>query len=321
VCIKYGYLAGVVVGVLFACVFFAVSYARLGAIRRKADRSQFASYVDRSAEAASYLRNAGERVQIYWLHGYLFFGSSESLFDHIRNDVDALPKGRRAYIVVDFAMVSGADSSALASIAKLGHFCAKSGVILVFCGLSGKRSRLNIGSSAQTFKDLNSGLAWCEDQILNEAGWREPISLEAWLQQELGPKLDAGDLLSYFQQKRFSGPQVLYQQGHPADTLDLLASGTLVVELSATSCEAVRVRRIATHSVIGEMGFFRGTIRSATVLAEGEVSLFSLTRDNFERMKQERPELALALDGFILRVLADRLEFANQSVAALNPTA
>jgi sulfate permease, SulP family len=315
-------LAGVVVGILFACVFFAVSYARLGAIRRKTDRSQFASYVDRSPEAANYLRGIGKRIQIYWLHGYLFFGSSESLFDRIRADVEALPDGGPAYIIVDFAMVTGTDSSALASVAKLRHFCAKKFVTLVFCGLSpSKRSNLNMAASGHMFEDLNSGLAWCEDQILKDATWQEPSGLEAWLQNELGPQVNAGELLIYFEEKKFSDAEVLYRQGQSADTLDVLASGCLVVELSESSRQAIRVRRIATRSTIGEMGFFRGTVRSATVFTEGEVTLFSLTRDSYERMKWDRPELALALNAFILRILADRLEFANQSVAAFNPTA
>jgi len=41
-------------------------------------------------------------------------------------------------------------------------------------------------------------------------------------------------------------------------------------------------------------------------------------RANFERMRSERPELANAFEDFIMRVLADRIEFANHAVAALS---
>jgi SulP family sulfate permease len=59
-------------------------------------------------------------------------------------------------------------------------------------------------------------------------------------------------------------------------------------------------------------------VRSATVSAEGAATLFTLTRANFERLRRERPDLASAFDDFILRVLADRVDFANRAVAALS---
>ena len=59
------------------------------------------------------------------------------------------------------------------------------------------------------------------------------------------------------------------------------------------------------------MGFFRGTRRSATVSSDGPVTFFTLTRTNFERLRSERPDLAIAFADFIVRVLADRIDFAN----------
>jgi CRP-like cAMP-binding protein len=65
------------------------------------------------------------------------------------------------------------------------------------------------------------------------------------------------------------------------------------------------------------MGFFRGTRRSATVSSDGPVVYFTLTRTNFERLRRERPDLAIAFADFIARVLADRIDFTNQEVPAL----
>jgi sulfate permease, SulP family len=79
------------------------------------------------------------------------------------------------------------------------------------------------------------------------------------------------------------------------------------------------VRRISTHTVVGEMGFFRHAMRSATVSADGPTTLFTMTRAKFERMRRERPDLASAFDDFILRILADRTDFSNRAVAAMTP--
>jgi SulP family sulfate permease len=75
---------------------------------------------------------------------------------------------------------------------------------------------------------------------------------------------------------------------------------------------------MTTHTVVGEMGFFRRSTRSATVSAEGAATLLTLSRANLERLRRDRPELASAFDDFIIRVLADRVDFSNRSVAALS---
>ena len=89
VCIQYGYLIGVVAGVVCACLLFVISYARLGVVRRHLTRAQSSSNDDRSAEASEYLRSVGDAVQLYWLSGYIFYGSSEGLFERIRGDIEA----------------------------------------------------------------------------------------------------------------------------------------------------------------------------------------------------------------------------------------
>ena len=58
---------------------------------------------------------------------------------------------------------------------------------------------------------------------------------------------------------------------------------------------------------------------AATVTSDGPAVLFTLRRDNFERMRRERPDLASAFDDFIMRILADRIDVANREVAALEP--
>jgi sulfate permease, SulP family len=58
-------------------------------------------------------------------------------------------------------------------------------------------------------------------------------------------------------------------------------------------------------------------IRTAAVVAEDGVVVYTLTRANFERLQTEQPDSAVAFLRFIARLLADRLEFANRETAAL----
>ena len=133
ICLQYGYLTGVLAGLVCACMIFTVSYARLGAVRRHATRAQVPSHVVRPREATAYLRQNGDAIQLYWLSGYIFFGSSEGLFERIQAD---LSPRKVSYVLLDFSHVSGSDSSAVLSLGKLRSFCARQGAKLVFCSLS-----------------------------------------------------------------------------------------------------------------------------------------------------------------------------------------
>lgn len=327
ICARYGYLVGVLVGIIGACLLFAISYARSGVVRRHASRAQFAGHVDRSPEAREHLLEAGDAVQLYWLSGYIFFGSSEGVFERIRDDIAALPSGRVAYVILDFRMVTGSDSSAIVSFTKLRNFCNKQNITLVYCSLSpsiqtaAEISGLFGGKSThKAFPDLNLALAWCEDRMLESAKLRADASLagfEAWLQDQLGPDMKPAELLEYLDRKDTAGSQLLYRQGEPADTIDLVADGSLTVDFRTNEGANLPVRRMTTHTVVGEMGFYRRSPRSATVSSDGPATFYTLTRANFERMRRERPDLAIAFEDFIIRVLAGRLDFANRTVAAL----
>jgi sulfate permease, SulP family len=329
VCIRYGYLVGVLGGIVGACIHFAVSYARIGAVRRHVTRAQFASNIDRSAESAKHLRESGDAIQLYWLAGYIFFGSSEGVFERVRSHVEALPPGRVSYVILDFALVSRADSSAIFSLAKLRNFCDQQGIALLYSSLSAvNRRALELGGvlggkrPCHVFTDLNPALAWCENQVLAKAGLDLYTGLpgfKPWLQRQLGPVVEADDFIAYLERKDVDASQVLYRQGEPADCIDFVAAGGISVDVATGNGGTQCVRRIVTHSVIGEMGFFRAARRSATVSSEGPVTFFTLTRTNFERLRRERADLAIAFADFIVRVLADRIDFANQEVLALTP--
>jgi SulP family sulfate permease len=328
VCIRYGFLVGIIVGLICACVLFAISYARRGVVRRHITRADFASYVDRPTIAAHYLRDKGAAIQLYWLSGYIFFGSSESLFERIRSDIQALGQGTVTYVVLDFGTVSGADASAVVSFTKLRNFCNQHGVTIIYCALSSANHAVLEGggliggkSKHKAFADLSYALAWCEDELLAKGGLdlnTGDAGFAPWLQRELGGKADVADIVAYFDRKVVDGPHVLYRQGEPADTIDLVAAGTLAIDIEKADGSSLRVRRIMTYAIVGEMGFFRRSIRSATVSSMGPATLFTLTRVNFERMRLERPDLAASFDDLILRVLADRVDFANHAIAALS---
>lgn len=327
ICAVYGYLLGVLAGLIGACLLFALSYARIGTIRRHVDRTCFQSSVDRSLAEMDFLRAEGFAIQLYWLSGYIFFGSSESVFETIKRDIEDRPNTVR-FVILDFRNVTGADTSAIVSLTKLLHFCEQQRVTLAYCSLAPgnavvlEKAGLYGGKSRhRTFRDSQHALSWCEDQLLAQSPAVPHATISEfpiWLQRQIGNAINADLLLEYFERRELVAGTYLYRSGDVSDTLDIVAAGSLSIDVKMSDDEMVRRRRITTHTVLGEMGFFRGVPRSATVLVEDGAVVFTLTRTRWEKMLRDRPDVANALYHFVLNVLSDRIEFSNREIAALS---
>ena len=82
--IAWGFLIGVVVGLVLAVVLFAVSYGRIELVHEVAFGDTYRSTVDRPATERAELRGLSDRVQILRVSGFVFFGSTNRLLERIR---------------------------------------------------------------------------------------------------------------------------------------------------------------------------------------------------------------------------------------------
>lgn len=328
VCMAKGFAVGVAVGFVGACLIFAFNYSRIGVIRRQATRASVSSRVEYAPDLELYLAQAGRSIQLYWLSGYVFFGSADSFFKQARDAADA--NGELEYVVLDFSAAPGADSSALECFDKLRAHLERRGVVIVCSGMAPglaarfERSGLIGGASPhRAVGTWEEALAWCESRVLDAAfgpaaNQPEP---ETSFMRRLALALDGADpteLARYLTQRRLETPGVVYAQGTPADEMNFVVSGDLTIALRDSSGTTTVLRRLRRDTTVGEMGFFRRGVRSADVIAERPVVLYTLTRDAFDRMRAEKPALAAAFALYIVRTLADRLEFANRQISAAN---
>ena len=321
-----GYLLGVVLGVVGACLLFALSYSRIGVVRRHLTRAEFSSNIDRSPAKAALLREHGHRIHLFWLSGFIFFGSSNGLFEEVRRCLDARKDPRPPFLILDFSGVPGFDTSAVLSLVKLRNYCDAHKAVLVFSGLTEKMqgSFENAGffvegSPHQCFPGRNEALEWCENELLQEydSAAITDESFEDWLLKELGAAVDPKKLTSYLDRLEFKVGDVVMEQGAPSDTVDLLAAGRVGIVLRGEDGRDTPLRRMAGQTVIGEMGFYRQVPRGAAVIAEQPSILYRLSRDSFAQMQKKDPAIAAAFDRMIVRLLSDRLDFANREIAAL----
>jgi sulfate permease, SulP family len=326
VIINFGYFMGVLTGVIGACLIFALSYSRIGVIRHNLTRQEFSSNVERSPEQSRLLRDEGKRVHVFWLSGFIFFGSSNGLFERIKRTIEAQHDKPVGYVVLDFGAVSGLDTSAVFSLVKLRNYCEDHDVTLAFSGLN-ENMRVSFeragffGASRphQVFVGHNEAVEWCEDMLLlhHEIGAASASSFQSWFTAELGGTAEVSRILAYLQRHELDKGEVLFRKGQSADTVEILESGRLVIIGTDEKGRSIRLRAMTGHTIVGEMGYYRQIARSATVVAEEPSIVYSLTREAFNRMHAQDPIAAASLHQLIIRLLSDRLEFANRETAAL----
>lgn len=320
-----GYLAGIVLGLVAATLTFAVRYSRIDVIRRHATRAAVAAPVERAPDHAALLSREGHRIHVFWLAGYIFFGSSNRVTEEIQRIAGSGSPAARRWIILDLAGVNGIDATAVQSFRKLDRWARASHVRLGLASMpNALRARFEgWGPVADglSFVSRQHALTWAEEDLIGMSGLetgRDPDAAFAdWLERELGTSRGRRLLETYLRRRDLAPGETVCAQGEVADTIDLIASGTLAIAVTDAEARSVTVRRTMGCTVIGEMGFVRNGDRTANVVAETVTRLHTLTRGRYDEMRRTDPELAAAFLEFLMRQLADRLEFATKEISAL----
>jgi SulP family sulfate permease len=319
--VEWGFIAGVLSGVVIGCATFALSASRVNAIKYSFDGSEIRSSLDRSPDELAVLAKNGTQIQVMALHSYLFFGSANGLHEHIKSLLARQPECR--FLVFDFRLVNGVDSSATHSFTQIKRAADERGARVVLVNLTPELGRAfrAIGFLTDDIlrvPDLDQALETCEDAII-EAAQRargEAKSLQEWLAEAFGNGEYADCLVKQCVRIEVAPGDVIARQGDPADALHFILDGRISILVDAGSHQ-IRVRSLRSHTTVGEMGLITGQPRNATIRAETRGVLYALSLSAYERTKVEHPAAALALLSYIIRVMSERLSFANRVVGVL----
>jgi SulP family sulfate permease len=316
-----GFLQGVGAGLVIACLIFAVNYSRTRLIRYETFGVNRPSNFERSFQQQRLLRQEGYQIYILCLQGYIFFGTSNSFFNHVRG-ILAQAKTPIRYLVFDFHLISGLDSSAMSSFVKLRRLAQQQKLHLVFTHLQPDLEQQLIQNgciqleddTCQRFSDLDRGIEWCEEQILKATHLRRRRFLPLALQIPdllLIPQEDARQFMPYLDRLQISAGHTLFKPGEASNTLYFLENGQVSILSQSLDDEPKRLQTLSSGTVLGEVEFYRNTPRSVMAIADKDSSLYGLSRQNLEVMQTNHPALANAFHQFIARLLADRLSLSS----------
>lgn len=313
-----GFLESVGAGVVVAVALFVINYSRVDVVRWELDAATHPSNVDRPRQQLEALRRRGAAILILKLQGFLFFGTANGLLERVKRRLDARDRPPLAWVVADFALVSGIDSSAVLSFVKLGQLAATRGFGLVVTELAPQvREQLARGGFAageaevHDFAELDRGIQWCEDRLLADAGVEveaAPMSIRERLERIFRDPAAVERLLGYFERGEVEAGAVLMRRGDPpTDGMFVLESGQVSAQLDIEGEQALRLRTMGPGSVLGEIELYLETPRAASVVAETRCVIWRISAASLLHLKEADPMIAARFHFYMCRILAGRL--------------
>jgi SulP family sulfate permease len=322
-----GFLEGVGTGVVIAVVLFVVNYSRIDIIKDALTGTSYQSSTERPFEHRQLIRELGERIQILRLHGFIFFGTSQSLVNHINHRIKDAAREKLQYLILDFQHVSALDSSAVFSFIRLRQLADTHQFHLILTDLNqetkNKLARAGLSEQDQWihfFQSLDYGMEWCESNLLLKEGGSAILrvgTLHAQLKKMLPTQEHVDRFMKYLEKEEVQQYHIVINKGDPPDSMYFIDSGELTTRLEISKGKFIRLRNQGGGTMVGEMGLFLRQSRTATVVADEPSVLYKLSLSEYHRMMQDDPELAFHLHQWIGRVLSVRLAENNHTLEAL----
>lgn len=118
------------------------------------------------------------------------------------------------------------------------------------------------------------------------------------------------EIESQFKPRSLAAGEVLFNQGDPGDELILVTGGKLAIYApeDGSPAKGQPIRVFTNGAILGEMALIDHKPRSLSARAEEVSTILALSRDDFNRLRRENPELS---DG-IMCGLSDRIRYTTE---------
>jgi SulP family sulfate permease len=166
---------------------------------------------------------------------------------------------------------------------------------------------------------LDEALEWCEKQSLSESGnsRTEPEPLSEALEAELGDAAIARIFLDHFAVVDVPPGTILMEQGDASDDLAFIERGRASVIIRFGDKPPMRVRTILAGTMVGELGFYIDTPRTATIRTETDCRILRITKADIRRLEETNPRISLELHRLLAKRLCRRIRDKDHLIAGL----
>ena len=333
-----GYLQGVGLGIVAAVGLFVVNYSRVSVTKHALSGAELQSRFTRSPNQRKTLIEQSDKTFILQLQGFIFFGTANKLLEQVRSRIEQSNLAPLQFLILDFAKVSGLDSTAMLSFSKMKQVLQDRNINILVTGPSAeilkqlekgefvsKDSDMVIPAkhpardTATAFSDLDHGLEWVENKILNVASDQQEQTLTLKeMFHELSPdETHLNDLFKFLEKKEVKRGDYLMRQSDAPDNIYFLESGQVTAQLEYPNQPPVRLETMKSGRVIGEIGFYLRQKRTAAVIADEPSTVYLLSAKSLAKMEKKSPQVASYFHQLIIQLLAERTTHLIRTVAAL----
>lgn len=309
---NYGFLVGFSAGLLIACIVFVVSYSRVPLAELATNLSLFTSSVVRPEQEAQTLRARGAGTLLYRLGGYVFFGSASKI-DAVFQTLDDGVEG----VVIDFSNVSGIDSSAVGVFQRILRRYRDKPTRFYLVHAPGNEASVRAiatalagAGRARLFASLDHAVETAEDTII--AAWGSfattPLAF-------LESTADRDIFLGYCELRHVRTGELLCTEDERSAEIFFIESGSLEVVKSAGRSASLRLAKLHKGAMVGELAFYSGEVRTASIAAVSDSSVYVLHKAALARLRTDNPDLAGRFDHMVIQKLSHALTRTNKLVA------
>jgi SulP family sulfate permease len=320
-----GVLQGIIAGLILAVAMFAVNYSRVNVIKFAFTGREFRSRVTRAPHENQVLDTHGDQIYILKLEGFIFFGTANGIFDTLRQRIKMPKYDDLKYCLLDFSKVSGIDSTGMLSFNRMIQWSIEQDITLLFAGVdqSIKKQLLQErtqeeGMAIKFLPNLDRALEWCENEIIS-------INLaDLKLKKDIADQLKAifkdegiEKLIPYLQHREYRAGEYLIREDDTPDYIYFIHSGQVTAQLESNSREPIRLETMRSGRSVGEIAFYLGTRRTASVVADQDSVVYSLSFDDLKNMEAHAPEVANIFHRVSVFLLSERVMHLTRTVRAL----
>ena len=322
-----GFLESVGLGIAIAVVLFVVNYSRIDVVKHSLSGASYKSNVQRPPKHSRALRVHGHELFILQLQGFVFFGTANQLVERLKYRIGEAGLPAVRFLLLDFRLVSGIDSSAVLGFVKMRQLAENQDVGLIFAQtppeirsqLENNGIREGVDGGVRWFPELDRAVEWCEDQILlaREIAPQEPFLPLAERLARIFASDETSELMKYLEKAEVPAGHVLMRQDDPPDDLYLIESGRVTVQMELADGRAARLLTLGAGTAVGQEELYLGGSRTASVITEAPSTVYRLSAGALHRMETDEPQLAIALHHFMARILTERLVATHHTLQSL----
>jgi glutaminase len=275
------------------------------------------------AEMRAYLNAHAHRIKYLCLHGLLAVDGIEYVIRRMRG----MAPDSHSFIL-DMNLVTGISESAarLLNQARLGF--GEEGLAVVFSRIHDRqsiveplrKSACNGDRGFLSFEDNDLAVEWCENRLfcttIPEPGRVASLAdftLFKGVPESLMKEVEAVTL-----SQTYAPGEHILEAGQAGDgRIFFIEIGQVSIVVPLPNGGYQRISSMGPGINFGEMVLLGQTTRSATVIADTEVTCHILEAGDFERLSEVTPQLKITLLENLTRDMAEKLRRATQWISAL----